>query len=128
MAKNAWRLIFVEGLLANYLGGKYAWTFRVHRPGSNDFSEGQIIEGHFKDGISLLLEVLEKPRVKPFRDITEAERTEWNHGEVISHKDMMEIMGQYNPEVVDDTMAVLIKLRLARIDGRPIAGFLPELP
>jgi hypothetical protein len=128
MARKAWRLIYAEGLLANYLNGEPVWTFRIHRPGSNDFEKGQIIEGHFVDGVMLLLEVIEAPVVKLFKDITAEERREWNHGDDISHEEMMEIMRGHNPGVSDEDTAALIKLRLAQINGRPIAGFLPELP
>jgi hypothetical protein len=128
MEKKAWRLIFAEGLLENYINGEATWTFRIHRPGSNDFTKGQIIEGHFKDGCMLLLEVLEEPIVKPFNKITAKERAYWNHGRKISHEEMMDVMNQHNPGVAAETTASLIKLRLAQIDGRPIAGPLPELP
>src|SRR5258708_40316071 len=124
--KKAWRLIFAEGLLQNYLPGELTWTFRVHRPGSNDFEKGQLIEGHFKEGIMLLPDVLEEPKVKPFNKITAPERKEWNHGKAISYIEMIEVMNTHNPSVTGETMAALIKLRLARISDRPIAGPLPE--
>lgn len=121
--KRAWRLIFAEGLLSNYLPGDAVWTFRRYSPGSHEFKKGQVIEGHFKDGLMLLLEVLEDTSVKPFCDITIKECEAWGD---CSHAVMMEQMGKYYPGIKKDDLAALIQTRLARIRGRPIAGFLPD--
>ena len=115
MAKKAWRLIFVEGLLHNYLEGDEVWTFRKYSPGSHEFVKGQIIEGHFKDGLMLLLEVMEDTRVKPFRDITDDECGAWGD---CSYKVMMKQMAEYYPGVIGDDTAALICTRLARVGDR----------
>ncbi|MBI2640667.1 MAG: hypothetical protein HYW91_02130 [Candidatus Sungbacteria bacterium] len=128
MAKQAWRLIFVEGLIQNFLTGEECLDFRIYREGSNDFKKGQLIEGHFMDGISLLLEVTEDTVVKRFKDITDEERAKWAHfnDPEMSHTDMMEIMRGYYPGLTDESEAAINALRIPRINGRPIAGFLPE--
>jgi hypothetical protein len=123
MAKKAWRLIFVEGLLQAYLAGDEVWTFRKYSPGSHEFVKGQLIEGHFKDGLMLLLEVMEDTTIKPFRDITDDECQTWGD---CPYEDMMERMAEYYPGVTDDDTAALIRTRLARVGDRQIAGFLPE--
>lgn len=123
MAKKAWRLVFAEGLLGNYLPGEPVWTFRKYSPGSHEFTKGQIIEGHFKDGLMLRLEVLENTRIKRFRDITPEELAAWD---TCSHAEMMRQLGSYYPGLTEDDTAALICARLAQVDGRPIAGFLPE--
>ncbi len=123
MAKQAWRLIFAEGLLVNYLPGDPVWSIRRYSPTSHEFKKGQIIQGHFKDGVMLLLEVMEDTRLKLFRDISEEEWTAWG---ATSHEDMMEQMRVHYPDLFPGDMAALINTRLARIGDRPIAGFLPE--
>ena len=123
MAEQAPRLVFAEGLIGNYISGEAVWTFRKYRPKSHEFTKGQIIEGYFKDGMMLLLEVLEDTRLKPFRDIAKEEYEAWG---AVSHEDMMRQMrNHYVGLTVDDT-AALVHVRLARIEGRPIAGLLPE--
>lgn len=123
MAKKAWRLVFAEGLIGNYLSGEAVWTFRKYSPGSHEFTKGQIIEGHFKDGVMLLLEVLEDTRLKPFFDITADEYTAWG---ATGFANMMEQMRNHYPDLTVEDTAALINVRLARIGDRPIAGFLPE--
>ena len=123
MAKKAWRLIFAEGLLPHYLSGETVWTFRKYSPTSHEFTKGQIIQGHFKDGVMLLLEVLDDTRLKPFRDISRAEYEAWG---ATSHEDMMGQMRNHYPDLTVDDTAALISARLARIGDLPIAGFLPE--
>lgn len=123
MAKKAWRLVFAEGLIGNYLPGEAVWTFRKYSPGSHEFKKGQIIEGHFKDGVMLLLEVLEDTQIKPFSNITVDEYTAWG---ATSQADMMEQMRSHYPDLTVEDTAALINVRLARIGDQPIAGFLPE--
>lgn len=123
MAKKAWRLVFTEGLLGNYISGGAVWTFRKYSPTSHEFTKGQIIEGHFKDGIMLLLEVLEDTRLKPFRDISKDEYEAWG---ATSLEDMMEQMRNHYTDLTLDDTAALINVRLARIGDRPVAGLLPE--
>lgn len=123
MAKKAWRLVFAEGLLGNYISGDSVWTFRKYSPGSHEFVKGQIIEGHFKDGVMLLLEVMEDTVIKPFRDITPEECEAWGD---CSHELMMEQMAEYYLGIGEDDIAALIRTRLARVGDRPIAGPLPE--
>jgi len=128
MLKKAWRLIFGVGHLPIYLKGEEVLTFRIHRPGSNDFQKNQIIEGHFMEGIMLLLEVVDEPVVKRFSDITHKECKEWarlTHDDM-THAGMMRIMREYHSDLTHDTVAVIIRLRLVHVDGRPIAGALPE--
>lgn len=122
--KKAWRLIFAKGLLDNYIEGEAVWTFRKYSPGSHEFIKGQIIEGHFLDGVMLLLEVIEDTQIKPFRNITEKEREEWGGGKT-SQRRMMQQLQTYYPGLTLDDTAALIKTRLARISDRPIAGPLP---
>ncbi len=129
MAKKAWRLIFAEGLLGNYLPGEPVWSFRKYSPGSHEFTIGQIIEGHFKDefmqkgGLRILLEVIETTKIKPFRDITQEECVLWG---AECSDDMMEQMRDHYPDLSLDDTAALICTRIARIDDRPVAGPLPE--
>ena len=54
--KKAWRLIFAQGLLGNYIDGSEQWSFRKYYPGSHEFKKGQIIEGHFLEGFGQVLE------------------------------------------------------------------------
>jgi len=124
MAKKAWRLIFAEGLLGNYINGEAQWTFRKYSPGSHEFKKGQIIEGHFLEGVTLLLEVLVDTQIKFFSYITADECREWG-GDNCSHPEMMTQMRKYNPGVTENDMAAMIRVRLARIKDRPIAGPLP---
>src|SRR3989338_11276371 len=112
MAKKAWRLVFAEGLIGNYISGEAVWTFRRYSPTSHEFTKGQIIEGHFKDGIMLLLEVLEDTRLKPFIEITKREYTAWG---AKSHADMMRQMRVHYPDLSHEDTAALINVRLARI-------------
>ena len=122
--KKAWRLIFAQGLLGNYIGSEGEWSFRKYYPGSHEFKKGQIIEGHFLDGLVLLLEVMEDTQIKPFSKITKQECKEWAKGNC-THAQMMAQMAVYHPEVTGEDTAALIKTRLARINNRPIAGPLP---
>ncbi len=87
--KKAWRLIFAEGLLVRYLSGEEIWDFRKLSPGSHEFRNGQIIEGHFLDGGMLLLEVLADTKIKLFSEIYESEYRKWG---VSSREEMMEQM------------------------------------
>jgi len=121
--KKAWRLIFAEGLLGQYITGNNVWTFRKYSPGSHEFTKGQIIEGHFKDGIMLLLEVMEDTKTKLFAKITKQECIAWGN---CTHAEMMEQLRSYYSDLQEDETAALICTRLARINDRPIAGPLPE--
>ncbi len=121
--KKAWRLVFGEGLLSNYLTGAPEWTFRRYAPGSHEFAKGQIIEGHFLDGVVLLLEVTEATQVKPFSEITKEECSAWGD---CSHDEMMDQLRVHYPDLELGDKAALIQTRVARIGERPVAGFLPE--
>ncbi len=123
MTKKAWRLIFAPGLLQNYLSGEPVWTFRKYSETSHEFTKGQIIEGHFMDGLMLQLEVVEDTRIKPFLHISPEERRAWG---ATSLREMMEQMKKHYPDLKLEDNAALICTRLARINGVPIAGFLPE--
>ncbi len=128
MAKQAWRLIFVEGLIGNFLTGEDCLDFRIYREGSNDFKKGQLIEGHFLDGLSLLLEVTEDTVVKRFSSITAAERSKWArfNDPNMSHTEMTRIMREYYAGLTNDSLTAINALRLPKINGRSIAGLLPE--
>jgi len=125
--KKAWRLRFAEGILEGYLsdGGRVEYDLRKYSPGSHEFTKGQIIEGHFAEGYSLLLEVLEDTKIKTFKDITKEEYRQWG---VKSRAKMMEIMRGYYPDLKPSDRAALNTLRLARINDRPIADFITDIP
>ncbi|MBX4190345.1 hypothetical protein KW791_03575 [Candidatus Parcubacteria bacterium] len=120
--KKAWRLIFAEGLLANYLDGSPQWSFRRYSPGSHEFTKGQIIEGQFSEGIMVLLEVIEDVIIKPFKEITPAERKAWAVHYPVSHKEMMRMLRRYYHDLKDTDVAALHLTRFARINDRPVAG------
>ena len=123
-AKTGWRLIFVKGLLHNFLDGEVCLDFRKYRPDSNHFKKSQIIEGHFLEGISILLQVTEPTRVKLFSEITDDERDEWGifAQPATSHEQMMQTMQGFYPGLTGDDTVAINFLQLPKIAGRPIAG------
>ncbi len=124
--KKAWRLRFAEGILEGYLSdGRVEYDFRKYSPGSHEFTKGQLIEGHFAEGFTLLLEVLEDTKIKTFKEITKEEYRQWG---VTSRVKMMEQMKKYYPGLKASDTAALNTLRLARINDRPIANFLTDIP
>lgn len=100
--KRAWRLIFTEGLLENFLNfPNEVLDFRVSRESSNWFKRGQIIEGHFAEGFSILLEVQRDTLVLPLMEIGADIRNAW--GRVLQETtltgDVLKTMKLYYPEI-----------------------------
>lgn len=117
------RLIFAQGLLTPVLAGTKKITIRKYKEGSHDFIEGQLIEGQFLDGITLLLEVTKKTVLKKFCDIPKEFVLADGFG---SHAVMMREMKIFYPDLHADVMAAVIEFQLPQIDGQPIARLLPE--
>lgn len=124
---KAWRLRFAKGMLDEFLDGKEVYDIRKYSPGAHGFKKGQIIEGQFLEDkeIMLLLEVARATRIKPFSKINKKEYREWG---VSSRVKMMEKVREYYPDLKNNDIATLNKLRLALIDDRPIAGFAIDIP
>lgn len=134
MVQRAWRLVFTKGLLLPFFSGETILTFRVHRPGSNDFECGQLIEGHFLEGVVFLLKVVSDVKVKPFEEITHEECKEWARftHEDMTNREMMRIMCGHYPELKGKTLAAIIELKIlvgGSVRGNLFpTGSMPERP
>jgi hypothetical protein len=128
--KKAWRLIYVHNLVWNYFAMPRCPDFRLHLPGSNVFSKGEIIEGHFKEGFMLRLEVLDDTMVCELGDIPRSIRDEWGSParSKTSVTQVVQQMREYYPDkdVGEISVISVNLLRLPLIGGKPTAGFLPS--
>ncbi len=67
------RLSFAEGMLVLVETGQKTNTIRRHKPGINDFAEGEVFIGEFAEGADLTLRATSATEVKPFRALTDIE-------------------------------------------------------
>ena len=63
-------LIFGDDLMSPTLTGEKLITIRRYRKGAHDFIKGEMVEGIFKDGLTILLEITEDTKIKTFAKLS----------------------------------------------------------
>ncbi len=63
------RLVFGEGLMTPSLDGSKRFTVRKYREGAHDFSKDEIVIGEFKDGLNILLNIVNDTKKDTFRNL-----------------------------------------------------------
>ena len=115
------RLIFGEGLMAPSLDGSKRFTVRVYREGSHDFTKGEIIKGEFKDGLTILLQIVADTKKAPFQELKCLRKDLDKNGYYFDARYFKEL-GTYYADMTWETMGAIVFFEVLKVNGVPVAA------
>lgn len=113
------RLVFGEGLMLQSLDGSKRFTVRVYREGSHDFTKGEIIKGEFKDGLTILLQIVADTKKAPFIELKCSKNDLDKNGYYFDTRYFKEL-GTHYTDMTWDTMGAIVFFEVLRVGGIPV--------
>jgi hypothetical protein len=110
------RLVFGEGLMSPSLDGSKRFTVRKYREGAHDFAKGEIIIGEFKDGLDILLRVLEDTKMGSFKRLLSPEKDVGRKGYWFDEAYFDDLKAYY-PDLTWETSGAVIIFEVLKVDG-----------
>ena len=103
------RLSFAVGMLILVVTGQKTGTIRTHKPGINDFIEGEIFIGEFAEGADLTLRATANTAAKRFDTITDAEARASSHRDLAQALDSLR---EHYPDLTPSHSMVVIHFEI----------------
>ena len=116
-------LKFAEGLLDPTISGGKKLTIRKYRPEAHDFVEGEVFKGVFAEGVIILLSAYGNTLIKSLSELIDIEARLSGYRDAA---DARRGLRDYYPDLEDDDKIAIILYEIAKIDGIPVVGPLPE--
>lgn len=115
------KLVFGEGLMAPSLDGSKRFTVRKYREGSHDFTKDEVIQGEFKDGLTILLKITDDTKKDAFRNLKRSRRFTAKNGYYFDEQYFDELAAWYPDLTWDDTGAIVF-FEVLKVDGIPVVS------
>ncbi len=112
-------LIFGDDLMEPTLTGEKLITIRRYRKGAHDFIKGEMVEGIFKDGLTILLEITEDTKIKAFAELTDEEVQEDGFKHV---NNAMYSLAKYYPDLQWSDKAAIIRFKIFEMADMPVVA------
>jgi len=115
-------LVFGEGLLAPALDGSKCFTVRKYREGSHDFVKGEIVQGEFKDGLTILLQITQDTKKDTFGNLKKSKRNLDKNGYYFD-KQYFEDLANYYPDLTRDDVGAIVFFEILKVSDIPVVRF-----
>lgn len=115
------RLIFGEGLMYPSLDGSKRFTVRKYREDSHDFTKGEVIKGEFKDGLTILLRIIEDTRKDTFQNLKKPKR-DLNKNGYYFDKQYFDDLAAYYPNLTWNDRGAIVYFEILKVDSVSIVS------
>jgi hypothetical protein len=116
------RLFFGEGLMEPVLWGEKLFTVRVYREESHNFREGEIVKGEFKDGLTILLQIVRDTKKDLFKKLKQPKKGLDSNGYYFDAEYLKDLKTFY-PDITWDTVGAIIFFEVLKVNGVPVVKF-----
>lgn len=115
------KLVFGEGLMALSLDGNKRFTVRKYREGSHDFTRDEIIQGEFKDGLTILLRITDDTKKDAFKNLKRSRRFTDKNDYYFDEQYFDELAAWY-PDLTWNDMGAIVFFEVLRVSGVPVVS------
>jgi hypothetical protein len=110
------RLVFGKGLMSPSLDGEKTFTIRKYKEGTHDFKKGEIIKGVFRDGLDILLQITDDPKIDKFNNLKRAQLYLALNRYYFDTKYFRDLKKWY-PELTWDDVGIVIFFEVLKVEG-----------